>query len=255
MEITENLNTQGKVDEEPISEFQNNIDDKMPITNFDDSGEGSDSTNTETGTGENSSENNGSETTEDPAPMVDDPDEKVGPGGTDPQPQEEAQQELEDKEAELDACVNVPKKAESFEKKEDEEEKSDSEKEEKEDEDIKKKYELLQNQYALLEKEVKELREFKQKAENDEKDALINSFSMLSDEDKKDVIANKDKYSLKEIKAELSIICVDKKVNFSKDNDVSDEIPTTFNISGHDANNLPEWLKAVEETRKRNNNI
>jgi len=38
---------------------------------------------------------------------------------------------------------------------------------------------------------------------------------MLTDEDKKDVVENKSKYTLEEIKAKLAVICFDKKVNFN----------------------------------------
>jgi len=38
---------------------------------------------------------------------------------------------------------------------------------------------------------------------------------MLSDEDKKDVIENKTKYTLDEIKSKLAVICFEKKVNFN----------------------------------------
>jgi hypothetical protein len=41
---------------------------------------------------------------------------------------------------------------------------------------------------------------------------------MLSEEDKKDVIENKVKYSLDEIKAKLAVICFEKKVNFNSEN-------------------------------------
>ena len=54
---------------------------------------------------------------------------------------------------------------------------------------------------------------FKNAAEDKDKDALIAKFYMLSDEDKKDVIENKSKYSLDDIEAKLSVICVEKKVN------------------------------------------
>ena len=66
-----------------------------------------------------------------------------------------------------------------------------------------------------MEKEIGELRAFKEEIENKEKDALISQFNMLSDEDKEDVINNKSKYSLEEIKAKLAVICFDKKVNFN----------------------------------------
>lgn len=147
---------------------------------------------------------------------------------------------------------------------EDEKEKSDSEKSEDNTEDYEEKkkkskcsleqeFAELQTKFAALQAENAELLAFKQKVEEKEKDELIASFYMLSDEDKKDVIENKAKYSLKEIKAELSIICVDKKVNFNLENASSvEEAPVTFNLNSHQADNLPAWLKAVEDTRNRN---
>ena len=77
---------------------------------------------------------------------------------------------------------------------------------------------------------------------------------MLSDEDKKDVIDNKSKYSLDDIEAKLSVICVRKKVNFdleSTETKVEDTVPTTFNLNTVEADNLPAWLKAVEATKNR----
>ena len=60
-----------------------------------------------------------------------------------------------------------------------------------------------------------ELRQFKAEIENQQKDELIAQFYMLSDEDKKDVIENKSKYSLEEIESKLAVICFKKKVNFN----------------------------------------
>ena len=167
--------------------------------------------------------------------------------------------------------VNVPtsilqnaKTKDEEEEKKDKDEKSDSEKSEDNTEDYEEKkkkskcsleqeFAELQTKFAALQAENAELLAFKQKVEEKEKDELIASFYMLSDEDKKDVIENKAKYSLKEIKAELSIICVDKKVNFNLENASSvEEAPVTFNLNSHQADNLPAWLKAVEDTRNRN---
>ena len=175
----------------------------------------------------------------------------------------------EEKALEDDAEVSLKKKLEEFAKEKDKEEKSETEKsedntededkKEKEDEDKKDKFSLkqqleeLQTQFAALQAENAELLAFKQKVEEKEKDELIASFYMLSDEDKKDVIDNKANYSLKEIKAELSMICVDKKVNFNLENAASvEEAPVTFNLNSHQADTLPAWLKAVEDTRNRN---
>ena len=179
----------------------------------------------------------------------------------------------EEKALENDAEISLKKKPEEFAKEKDKEEKSETEKSEdntededkkedfacKEDEDKKDKFSLeqqleeLQTQFAALQAENAELLAFKQKVEEKEKDDLIASFYMLSDEDKKDVIDNKANYSLKEIKAELSMICVDKKVNFNLENAASvEEAPVTFNLNSHQADTLPAWLKAVEDTRNRN---
>ena len=155
------------------------------------------------------------------------------------------------------------KKAEEDEKSEEkEEDKKTSEDEDEETfkcgKDDKEKYSLLEeelselkNQYALLETEVQELRRFKAEVEDAQKDEMINSFCMLSDEDKADVIENKSKYSLDEIEAKLSVICVRKKVSFDLDSDNKEETaPTTFSLDSLDADaGLPEWLKAVEKTK------
>ena len=159
------------------------------------------------------------------------------------------------------------KKAEEDEKSEEkEEDKKTSEDEDEETfkcgKDDKEKYSLLEeelselkNQYALLETEVQELRNFKAEVEDAQKDEMINSFCMLSDEDKADVIENKSKYSLDEIEAKLSVICVRKKVSFDLDSDNKEETaPTTFSLDSLDADaGLPEWLKAVEKTKNAQN--
>ena len=133
-----------------------------------------------------------------------------------------------------------------------EENNSDDSESKDDDEDKKKKknfsledFEALQTSYAALEAEVNDLRAFKQNIENEQKDELIASFYMLSDEDKKDVIANKANYSLREIKAELSMICVDKKINFAAETESSE--PLTYNLNTHQADTTPAWLARVKE--------
>lgn len=114
----------------------------------------------------------------------------------------------------------------------------------------------LQEKYTALEAENNELINFKNSIEDKEKDALIESFYMLSDEDKKDVIENKAKYSLDDIEAKLSVICVRKKVNFNLDEDKKEEekeeasVPFTFNLEGAGGDSTPAWLKAVEARRQ-----
>ena len=78
---------------------------------------------------------------------------------------------------------------------------------------------------------------------------------MLSDEDKKDVIENKSKYSLEEIESKLAVICFKKKVNFNLDTNSENENSTketedsviTFNIDNAE-DSTPDWVKEVEST-------
>ena len=75
-----------------------------------------------------------------------------------------------------------------------------------------------------------ELVTFKLAAERKDKVAMVDSFYMLSDEDKKDVLDNIDQYSIDDIEAKLSIICVRNKVSFDLDEEKKDE-PTTYNLN------------------------
>jgi hypothetical protein len=88
------------------------------------------------------------------------------------------------------------------------------------------------------------LKKYKMSIERKEKEAMIDSFYMLSDEDKKDVIANIDNYSLDDIEAKLSIICVRNKVSFDLNDDVCAG-NTTFNLAGQ-VDTTPAWIKAVQ---------
>ena len=94
-----------------------------------------------------------------------------------------------------------------------------------------------------------ELTEFKNQVERQEKQAMIDSFYMLSDEAKADVVANIDNYSLDDIEAKLSVICVRNKVSFALDNEPSE--PTIVNLNSIDQEDtVPDWVKAVEEVAK-----
>lgn len=112
----------------------------------------------------------------------------------------------------------------------DKEDDSTENKEKKDEEDKKKKftvleqeYKELQSSYASLKEEVEELRTFKRKIEDKEKDELIERFYMLSDEDKKDVIEHKSEYSLEEIESKLALIGYRKGVNFNLDTSSENE--------------------------------
>ena len=114
-------------------------------------------------------------------------------------------------------------------------------------------YKTLQTNYSLLETDVNDLRKFKASVEKKEKEALIKSFYMLSDEDKADVVENIDKYSYDEIKSKLAITCVDKKVSFAKEEEAEPSAPVTYNLNGEQTGNkstLPAWLQQVEKYNK-----
>ena len=111
---------------------------------------------------------------------------------------------------------------------------------------LQEKYSLAQERIEALERELEALTTFKKGVERAEKEKMIASFYMLSDEDKADVVANIDKYSLRDIEGELSILCVRNKVSFNLDEDRGEEFgPTTFNLNGNLNDDVPAWIKAV----------
>ena len=114
-------------------------------------------------------------------------------------------------------------------------------------------YNTLQSQYSALETEVTELREFKVAAERKDKEAMIASFYMLSDEDKKDVLDNIDTYSLEDIEAKLSIICVRNKVSFDLDDNKEEKkevVTYSMNDQLNDDSNVPAFVKAMRNVAK-----
>lgn len=114
------------------------------------------------------------------------------------------------------------------------------------------KYSVLQTDYDSLKTEVESLRAFKLSSERTQKQEMIDKFYMLSDEDKKDVTDNIDKYSLDDIEAKLSVICVRNKVNFNLDDEHKNTPPTTFNFNGEEFDDVstPAWVKAAMEVEK-----
>ena len=124
-------------------------------------------------------------------------------------------------------------------------------------------YSNLENQYANLEsmynalvEEAKTLTEFKETVERKEKESMIkNDFYMLSDADKIDVIQNIDKYTLEEIEAKLSIICVRNKVSFGTESNSKQAEPTTYNLNCSDIveDSVPAWIKSLQSVAKTMN--
>ena len=120
----------------------------------------------------------------------------------------------------------------------------------------------LQKDFEALKAEVEPLRTFKLESDRKAKEDMIASFYMLSDEDKKDCLDNIDKYSVDEIEAKLSVICVRNKVSFSLDDDKKDEAdhnidkkdPLLYSLDNNDdGDSAPAWIKAVRATVKEMN--
>lgn len=188
-------------------------------------------------------------------------------------------EEEEDEKAKKDAakCAKSDDDDKDDDKEDDAAPKKDDDKEDDEEDENKKKFALLESQYAELNAKYEELQNnfnllseenaslktaneeltsFKASIEDAEKDAMIESFYMLSEEDKKDVIENKSKYSVEDIESKLSVICVRKKVNFSSTDNSENNIDmnkpvVTFNLSDDEAS-VPAWVKACENTQKNN---
>lgn len=112
-------------------------------------------------------------------------------------------------------------------------------------------YNQVVSQNSQLQSEIAELKEFKAKVEKVEKQKMIDSFTMLDDEEKLDVITNIDNYSLDEIEAKLSVICVR---NGKVGSSTRKEEPAnySYNINSADyTDNTPAWIKAVKAVQER----
>ena len=137
---------------------------------------------------------------------------------------------------ESDFSANTEEEKELEEVVENTEESADNEFAEKdaEIETLKSEIASLQEKYALLETEAEELRSYKASRISADKDALINKYNMLSDDDKAEIVANKDSYSYEEIESKLALLYVKKNVDFD---DQEEEIPApneatlTFGLS------------------------
>lgn len=119
--------------------------------------------------------------------------------------------------------------------------------------ELESKYSALEQEKNTLDTEVAELKEFKLKAERQNKQQMIDSFYMLSDDDKKDVVEHIDTYSLDDIEAKLSILCVRNKVNFNLEDKYEEDDKTPkglFNLEHPETDNVPDWVKAIRETAK-----
>ena len=110
----------------------------------------------------------------------------------------------------------------------------------------------LTEELESLRAEVQELRDFKLGVENQQKDALIASYYMLSDEDKAEVVAHKAEFTLEEIKAKLAVIYVEKNVNFDMiegQEEVEETTPAmTFSLDEEASEGVPAFVEALRHT-------
>ena len=109
----------------------------------------------------------------------------------------------------------------------------------------------LQEQYNSLESSYNELVEFKNTKDREAKQAMIDSFYMLSDSDKEDVQTNIDKYSVEEIESKLSVICVRNKLDLSGKSDHNENQETTFSLNDNDDNeSVPALVSALRKAKR-----
>lgn len=119
-------------------------------------------------------------------------------------------------------------------------------------------YNNLSEEIATLKTANEELAEFKKVTERAQKMVMINEeFSMVDDADKAQFIENIDTYSLSDLKKELSVICFDNKVSFTKETETAPATVTTFSLAeglnGASANDIPDWVSAVMEVQNEEN--
>lgn len=134
--------------------------------------------------------------------------------------------------------------------------------------DITQEYEALQNEYSLLEEkfnsvneELTSLREYKRTIDNKAKDEMIyNTFGILSDEEKANVIENKENFTLEQIEEKLSVIAVRKQVNLGSTNDsknqesIEGNANTSYNLENTiEEDNVPEFVKKLKLKKQEKN--
>lgn len=121
-------------------------------------------------------------------------------------------------------------------------------------EDLQVRFSALEQENAGLKAEMEPLKVFKLQSERADKEAMINSFYMLSDEDKADVVANIDSYSVDDIEAKLAVICVRNKINLNTEEDTNAGLVYNLSNAGTASSieGLPAWVQAVKRTAQKN---
>lgn len=111
-------------------------------------------------------------------------------------------------------------------------------------------------EFKAMKEEIEQLRQFKLRQDNLKKNALINKYHMLSDEDKADVIANKEQYSYEEIESKLALKYVQKNVNFSSltgesvEESEAEEDVVTFSLDNEVAGLVPPFVEALRQAKR-----
>lgn len=205
------------------------------------------------------------ETTEDVVEEIEETTEEVEDSAEDSA--EEEGEDSDDSEDEEFACGTKKKKYED--KEEDKEEPPVEEDKPASDEEDEKKKKNPPTQNSLdevadlkqtiadMQEELSALREFKLQQENLKKDALINKYHMLSDEDKAEVIAHKAEYTCEEIEEKLALIYVKKNVDFStldgkpevEEEDSIDPI-LSFSLDSETAGFVPPMVNALRQAKQ-----
>ena len=185
----------------------------------------------------------------------------------------QAPMEMEDKKLNPEFAENKPEEEQTNPPAPQEEEKEEEFDEKKrqcsleEFEALQQKYDTLEQEYSnlmqekntlesaksALEEEIETLKEFKLIAERKEKQQMIDSFYMLSDNDKKEVTDNIDNYTVDEIEAKLAVFCLRNHINFGNEQQQEEQKPedkltTMFSLDNGNQDSAPDWIKAVRNT-------
>ena len=185
----------------------------------------------------------------------------------------QAPMEMEDKKLNPEFAENKPEEEQTVPPAPQEEEKEEEFVEKKrqcsleEFEALQQKYDTLEQEYSnlmqekntlesakiALEEEIETLKEFKLIAQRKEKQQMIDSFYMLSDNDKKEVTDNIDNYTVDEIEAKLAVFCLRNHINFGNEQQQEEQKPedkltTMFSLDNGNQDSAPDWIKAVRNT-------
>jgi hypothetical protein len=158
-----------------------------------------------------------------------------------------------------------------------EEGKEEEKEEPKEEDEDKKKYELLQSEHAelqekysalaadhekltsaftALQSDYETLKEYKVKIENEQKDALINKYHMLSEETRNEIMSHKTEFSYNEIEAKLALAYVHENLDFDQvdgkaEEDVHEDPIVTFSLEEEVDTSVSPVLQLLRDSRNK----